>query len=268
MKTTLRTTTVLLALLAVLVWAPLASAQKKGTTDKAGKSESPQARQVTFLGVLVEPLHPSLFAHLRDVLEGRQGVLVSQVAEKSPAEKAGLKAHDILMSYGDQKLFSPRQLAALVQADKPGQSVTLHIVRGGKPMEVNVTLGEHARMQQHTVLRPTLRLPGRSSEKDQASGKSDWESFDSMTLRSLGKGRYHVDIGFETKEGKVEHRTFEGTREEIHKDIMAQKDLPDSERAHLLRALDQPNGELQVPRIYFSPDGRIQWDYERVNRGI
>ena len=40
----------------------------------------------------------------------------------SPADKAGLKSHDILVRYDNQKLFSPQQLTKLVWADQPGRA--------------------------------------------------------------------------------------------------------------------------------------------------
>lgn len=257
MKTTLAATALVGVMAAMMATAPPAKAapgaKAAGGKNKSAPTANQKAQQEAYLGVAVEPLHPSLWQHLQDVLEHRQGVLVADVVKGSAADKAGLKTHDILMSFGDQKLFSPRQLAALVEADKPGQKVTLGIVRDGKPEKLSVTLGEHAATGGRMAMRPRWRIVPRSSSGARSSdGKSNWESFDSLTLRSLGEGRYHVEIGYETADGKIEHRTFEGTREELHQDIMAQKDLPENERNHLLRALD-------------TPQGRILWDFDSSN---
>ena len=45
-------------------------------------------------------------------------------------------------------------------------------------------------------------------------------------MKSLGNDRFKVDIGYETKEGKIEHQEFEGTRTEIREKILTRKDLP------------------------------------------
>ena len=93
-----------------------------------------------FLGVAVESVNESLRSHLQNQIPDGSGLLVEEVAEGSPAAKAGLQPHDILVSFDDQKLYSPEQLVKLVGYDKPGREAKLHIVRGGKAEEVRVTL--------------------------------------------------------------------------------------------------------------------------------
>jgi len=188
-----------------------------------------------------------------------QGVMVAQVAAGSPAEKAGFKAHDVLMTYGDQKLFSPDQLTKLVQSDKAGADVKFAIVRDGKSEEITVKLGDFTperqagpdsswswRMPPWRWRTPEwfTQLPALPGTEDTNAKDSLWNNFDSLTVKRIGDDRFHVEIGFLDKDGKIEQRTFEGTREEIHKDIAAQKDLPAIERDHLLRSLDIPNSEF------------------------
>ena len=64
--------------------------------------------------------------------------MIANVMKGSPAEKAGLRMHDILAAYDDQKLFAGDQLVKLVRADKPGRSVKLQIVREGQLETVTV----------------------------------------------------------------------------------------------------------------------------------
>ncbi|HEX3316094.1 MAG TPA: PDZ domain-containing protein [Gemmataceae bacterium] len=85
--------------------------------DSAATSTSKQ----TYLGVSAEAISPALASQLSDVVPLGQVVLVADVVKDSPAAKAGLKSHDILLSLGDQKLYSPEQLAKLVHADKPNR---------------------------------------------------------------------------------------------------------------------------------------------------
>lgn len=254
--------------------APLAMAKEKeksaANDTSAAKVEEPELQQVTYLGVSVESLHPAFWAHLRDVLEHNQGLLVAQVAKDSPADKAGIKAHDILMTYGNQKLYSPDQLVGLISADKAGSRIKLGIVRNGKPQEISVTLGEHlmqtARMDFSERWRPRWFTSHPSAAQDNAG----WESFDSMSLKSLGDNRFKVDIGYETEDGKVVNRTFTGTREQIRNDIVAEKNLPAEERAHLLRSLDMPGADFQLdfPGVYQTPDGHIIWNGRDLDRAF
>src|SRR5262245_4815219 len=86
----------------------------------APASEKPAtpAEHFPFVGVGIEPLHPAFAAQIPNTFAKGQGLLVVQVGEGSPAEKAGIKVHDILMTLGDQRLFSQDQLSKLVLSDK------------------------------------------------------------------------------------------------------------------------------------------------------
>jgi serine protease Do len=248
-----------------------AEAQEKKPTDerkavekdKAGKEKSDKSKsdqkQDPFLGVSVSSLHPAFWAHLNDLLEHKQGVLVAEVAKGSPAEKAGIKTHDILIAIDDQKLFAPQQLFALVHEEKIGQKVKIELLRGGKGRCVEATLAEHPAPAITTPPSPLIAsLNGRSPA---------WEKFDSLTMKNLGKGRYKVEIAYLAKDGRLEHRGFEGTREEIRRDILAQKDMPESEREDLLAALNMPSGiVVEFPHFHVLPDGRVLFEFGDFER--
>lgn len=146
MRPSMRAFRVVALAASLLVFTGIATAEKKvkqPSHEKAPKAATQaKAEHYAYLGVGVEELHPALVSHLPKQLTNGQGVLVGEVASGSPAEKAGLRTNDILMTYGDQKLFSPEQLAKLVRADSPGHEATLGIIREGKPEKVTVTLGE------------------------------------------------------------------------------------------------------------------------------
>lgn len=226
--------------------------------------------EMAYLGLEAEPLHPALASHLPSTPTHGQGVLVAYVEPDSPADKAGLKEHDVLISYDDQKLFAPEQLAKLVRADKPQREITLGIVRGGKSQQVKLTLGSRPNESEIPQgyfeprmpgdwnwgfpEQPTLRMQQRRNPD------SAWESFDSMTLRKTGDNKFKVEIAYLDKSGKKQQHTFEGTRDEIRHDIEQEKDLPASERSHLLSSLGLPNlGEdrsARFPAWNFGPLGR------------
>jgi len=251
---------------ALLVMAPMALAKEKdkpksdSITEKnpaatAAAKKELKSDQANYLGVSIEPLHHAFAVHMPGIFAKDQGLLVVDVMPGSPAAQAGIKADDVLMVYGDQKLQSPEQLATLVREGKAGQQVKIKIVRDGKPQQVSVTINEHqsdaiahegsTRSRMHWQMPQWLtRHPAGTNTT--ADDKSRWESFDSLTLKSLGNGRFKVEIGYMNKEGKIEQKAFEGTREEIEKKIAAQKELPRTERAHLLRSLDLPDAELSL----------------------
>lgn len=92
----------------------------------------------SYLGVAVRPLAPEMRAQL-DIDPGF-GLLVSGVAPDSPAHKAGLQEHDVLLRLNDQWLASPEQLNALVRREQQGSKIELHLLRQAKPETLEVEL--------------------------------------------------------------------------------------------------------------------------------
>jgi membrane-associated protease RseP (regulator of RpoE activity) len=100
--------------------------------------------KVTYLGVAASPANELLADQLR--LGKGTGLVVDFVEEDSPAAKAGIKPHDVLLKLNDQILVNPPQLAVLVRLQKPGDKVTLTLVREAKEQKVTAELTETERM--------------------------------------------------------------------------------------------------------------------------
>ena len=96
-------------------------------------------KTVTYLGVETRPVDPALRSQL-DLPKGI-GLLVAAVAHGSPADKAGVKAFDVLHKLDNQLLVNAPQLVVLIQARKPGSKVTLTLIRKAKPLKLAATLG-------------------------------------------------------------------------------------------------------------------------------
>jgi serine protease Do len=92
-----------------------------------------------FLGVSYVPLTPALAAQLNS--SEKQGAIITQVAPGSPADAAGLKARDIVTKLDGKALDTESALAEGLNGHKPGDKVTLTVVRDGKSEEMSVTLG-------------------------------------------------------------------------------------------------------------------------------
>ena len=74
-------------------------------------------------------------------LEKPSGALVASVAEKSPADKAGIKAGDIILEFDGKVVDTMRKLPKLVAQTKVGKKVTLKIWRNQKLISKKVLLG-------------------------------------------------------------------------------------------------------------------------------
>ena len=67
----------------------------------------------------------------------------SAIAKNSPAEKAGLKDKDIILSVNGTKIGAAGSLTTLIGEYKPGDTIQLSILREGKETAINVTLGSY-----------------------------------------------------------------------------------------------------------------------------
>ncbi len=71
-----------------------------------------------------------------------EGALVSQVVEGSPAEKAGVKAGDIILKFNDNVVKGAAHLKNLVGKEKPGSSANMSVYRDNKTLEIPVKIAE------------------------------------------------------------------------------------------------------------------------------
>jgi len=70
-----------------------------------------------------------------------EGALVASVSEGSPADRAGVKAGDIILEFDEKKVKTMRTLPKLVAQTKVGKRVVLKIWRNQKLISKNVLLG-------------------------------------------------------------------------------------------------------------------------------
>jgi len=69
------------------------------------------------------------------------GAQVSCVVSGSPADKAGLKAGDVITAVGTTDITTADDLTAAVNAYKPNDQVTMTVNRGGSSKSLSVTFG-------------------------------------------------------------------------------------------------------------------------------
>jgi S1-C subfamily serine protease len=130
-----------------LVARPGSPEQEKQTKE----STSGQA----WLGIWGMTVTPEI-ARAMDLPENQQGVLVEQVQQGGPADKAGLRGSykpvtingqqvlvggDIITGFDGETVSRMEDLQAYVSKSSPEQEVTLRILREGRTQEIKVTLG-------------------------------------------------------------------------------------------------------------------------------
>lgn len=92
------------------------------------------------LGVAIQELNSSLADSFG--LDKVQGALVNSVEKGSPADKAGVKAGDVILKLNGNAIAASYELPALVSEIKPGARAKLEVWRDGKARNLDVTVGE------------------------------------------------------------------------------------------------------------------------------
>jgi S1-C subfamily serine protease len=95
-----------------------------------------------FLGITSQPV--PIPERQRDGRSEEAGLLVTGVAAGTPAEQAGLLVGDIVVGFAGTSVDEPESLLALLTADRVGQATPVAVLRGGRGLEVSVTVGERS----------------------------------------------------------------------------------------------------------------------------
>ncbi len=93
-----------------------------------------------WLGVTVQGLTPDLARQFG--MKEERGVLVGDVIEGSPAEKAGIQRGDVILEFGGKKIEDPNQFRNSVSVTEPGKTVDVKILRESRKETVKVTIGD------------------------------------------------------------------------------------------------------------------------------
>ena len=93
-----------------------------------------------WLGVLIQPLTPDLARQFG--VKAGEGVVVGDVLEGGPAEKAGLTTGDVIQAVGGKPVTDVRGLQRVVAALRPGTQVAVTVNRKGKDVTLNATVGQ------------------------------------------------------------------------------------------------------------------------------
>lgn len=94
-----------------------------------------------FLGVSMQDISPELAEAFG--LKRQTGAIINQVLEGSPADKAGIKAGDIVLSVDDKKIRNAEDLRNRVGLLPVGKKVRMTILRDGKERKLTVDVSEN-----------------------------------------------------------------------------------------------------------------------------
>jgi serine protease Do len=104
----------------------------------------------SYIGVGITDVTPenSRFFDLKDA----NGAVISEVQPDSPGAQAGLKVGNVIVGLDGKKVTDAGQLQAEVSSKRPGNKVTLDVLRDGKSINIPVTLEELGANDKNEVL--------------------------------------------------------------------------------------------------------------------
>jgi C-terminal processing protease CtpA/Prc len=144
----------------------------------------------------------------KEKLAGAAGAVVTEVVRDSAAQKAGVKAGDVVTSFDGERVRSARQLGRLIEETPAGRTVKLALQRAGAPLTLDVT-PEAPKMTQVVPGMPGeggnvfgwKRAPGGGAESEEPHGMpfrfempAGRFDFDGEPFMAASRGRLGVRV--------------------------------------------------------------------------
>jgi serine protease Do len=140
-----------------------------------------------WLGVGIQDIDQELAQAMH--LTGTKGILISEVMDKGPGAKAGLKSGDVVLKLNGQEMQSTGHFRNAIAAAGTGATVKLDVLRDGKTMTVEAKLAE-------------LPEQGGKSMRGDSGGQPGF--LDGLTLEDLNPAmRQKLDVPANVKSGVV-----------------------------------------------------------------
>ena len=136
-----------------------------------------------WLGVSIQDLSPELAAQFG--ISEAKGVLVSDVLNDSPAERAGLERGDVIVGFDGKPVENPGQLRNVVAQTEVGKKALVKVIRDNRTRTVKVTVGEQPR----NLARAGIQEPGKSATPAGLLSGIEVRDLDSNWASRLGLAR-------------------------------------------------------------------------------
>ena len=89
------------------------------------------------LGIAMKPIDDKIAEELK--LSSRNGVYIDEVSKSGAADKAGIKAGDVLIAIDSTKITNPASVQEAVSRFSPGDNAVVTVLRDGKELKLDVT---------------------------------------------------------------------------------------------------------------------------------
>jgi serine protease Do len=116
-------------------------------------------------------------------LASTEGILVAQVEDGTPADKAGLKVGDVIIGFNGKKVEDAQQFRFLVADAGPGADTKMDVLRDGKEKTIDVKLGDRAEL-----------LSSAGGQRGQQGESDKWLGLEVETPSRQNSERFNIDM--------------------------------------------------------------------------
>lgn len=158
----------------------------------------------SYIGVFLEEVTPERVKELG--LSEERGAIVMKVVEGGPAEKAGIKENDVVVSFNSRRVDSVRELQRLLSETPAERSISIEVIRGDNRQTLNATLSK--RSNEFQLLRPEPADKEAMKRAEQAF-KDSTEAYKGLQGKLL---KFPPDFGNFAFVAPGQHSFFSGSR--------------------------------------------------------
>jgi len=124
-------------------------------------ANSPEEKGKGYLGVILKKVPESLSAHI----QGAGGALLESVVPDGPADRAGLKRFDLIVSLNGKDMQSIQEVVDTIHGGKPGEKMDVGVIRGTEHITVQVILGAAPVEIPQVLPEPKLKVPEKKEKE-------------------------------------------------------------------------------------------------------
>ena len=127
-----------------------------------------------YIGVSVSPLSDET----ANIIGIKAGAVVQDVTADAPADKAGIKTHDVIVKVGDTDINASNDLVQVISKSNPGDVLTFYIYRQGEEITLDVEIGSKTESALKEEEEPQEEAPAEQgqSNQDGQQGIQGWGS--------------------------------------------------------------------------------------------
>lgn len=206
-----------------------------------------------WLGIATEDVPPVLATQLGR--KNNRGAVITDVVPHSPAALGGLEKHDVIVATNDFEIMSPRELTETMAGKKPGEKLSLKLLRGGTEMTIEVTLGASPDqpVTSLTPRDPQSRMPANRIDPMDVfrQGKHD-------PMAMIERMEREMERMQEEMRQRFEHSFHNGAGGKSMKQIMSSNGSATYTDTEGTITIEVKNGKKHVKAV--DPDGKVLFD--------